>query len=67
MPTGTRNKPPMTVEQVVALARKQGEIQVNPLKWKKDRVTDACFRAAKLGLLRKKRIKPDWINFYPVD
>lgn len=49
-------KPPMTVEEVVALAKRKGEIQVNPLRWRKDRVTSACFQAAKLGLLEKQRI-----------
>jgi hypothetical protein len=59
-------KPPLTVEQVVALAKRQGEVQVNPLKYRKWRGTSACFTAAKLGLLRKVRVNAGFIVFYPI-
>ena len=60
-------KPPLTVEQVVALAKRTGEIQVNPLAWRKWRGTNACFTAANLRLLRKEWVKPNWVNFYPIE
>ena len=62
----TKPKPPLTVDQVVALAKKQGEIHVNPLTYRKSRVTNACFAAAKLGLLHKYRVNAGFFVFKPV-
>lgn len=62
----TNNKP-LSVEEVVAIAKRRGEIQINPLKERKWRGTGACFQAARMGLLRKEWIKADWVNFYPVN
>lgn len=57
---------PMTVDEVVALAKRKGEIIVNPLKYRRDRVTNACFTAAKLGLLKKIRVSCGKYIFTPV-
>jgi len=58
-------KPPkLTVEEVVAIARRWHFIELNPLKYRKWRGTDACFEAAKLGLLRKERINCGRFRFH---
>lgn len=58
--------PPLSVDEVVALAKRKGQLSVNPLRAKKDRITNACFRAAERGLLRKERINCGRFIFYPV-
>jgi|GEM_PF-6681981 len=59
-------KPALTVEDVVAIAKRDGEIHVNPLKYDKWRGLKACEKAVKMGLLRRRRYKLDWLIFYPV-
>lgn len=58
--------PPLTVQQVVQLARQLGQVEVNPLKYRKWRGTDACFQAAKQGLLIKTRVNCGRFIFQPV-
>jgi len=48
--------PLLTIEEVVAIVKRKGQIEVNPLKYRKWRGTGAAFGAAKLGLLKKHRI-----------
>ena len=50
----------------MALAKRNGEIHVNPLKYHRERVMVACFTAARMGLLRKERVNAGWYIFYPI-
>jgi len=61
-------KPPnLTVEAVVEMARRHGPLEVNPLKYRKWRGTDACFQAAREGLLKKERINCGRFRFYYIE
>jgi hypothetical protein len=62
---GRKPKPPLTVQQVVAIAKRDGKIHVNPMKYSAWRGLAACRQAVALGLLRRKRVKLDLLIFYP--
>jgi len=57
---------PYTIDEVLALARRTGIITINPLKYRKCPLKNACFAAAKIGLLRKVRENCGRYNFYPI-
>lgn len=54
------------MQQAVALAKREGELQINPLTYRKNPYKNAAFAAAKLGLLRKVRVNCGLYVFYPV-
>ena len=56
-----------TVADAVRLAKRTGGITIEPLRYRKNPYTDACFEAAKLGLLRKVRENAGRFIFYPLD
>lgn len=50
-------KPRLTVEQVVSIVNRKGQIQINPLSERDSgRVKKSLFRAAEMGLISKQRI-----------
>lgn len=55
-----------TVADAVALAKRYGMIEINPLKYRPSPYKSAAFAAAKQGLLRKVRINCGTYYFYPV-
>jgi hypothetical protein len=59
--------PKLDVCAVVNLATRYGVLDVNPLKWRKWRGTEACFEAARQGKLRKERVSCARFLFYPIN
>jgi len=48
------------------MAQQQGVLCVYPLRYTKTRIVDACFEAARRGLLCKERKSCGYYRFYPV-
>ena len=57
----------MTVEKLVELCKRKKQITVNPLSERDRTFSRLCFRAAKLGLIKKERVSCGSYIFTPIE